>query len=482
MKASTVVMIMAGGRGSRLAPLTCHRAKPAVPIGGRYRIVDFVLSNFVNSGYDRIYVLTQYMASSLIHHMNKVWHISGPTGGFIEEVPAQMRLGQAWYRGTADSVYQNLNLIADNSPRNVAVFGGDHVYIMDVTRMQDQHDASGAELTIAAFPVPSEEAPRFGVLEVDAEGRVVGFEEKPARPKEIPGRPGWSLASMGNYFFRREVLVQRLIDDAASGSSSHDFGKDIIPAMVAEGRPVYAYDFAENVVPGADPSQESYWRDVGTIDSYYDVNMDVRKRLPPVDLYNRTWPLRSAQRNYPPARFNSAYGYAVEIEDTMVCEGAIVSGAHVRDSLVGYDCMIHQGALVEHSVILSGCNIGAGAQVRGVLFDKNCTVEPGAIIGFDHVADRQRFPFVSEGGVIVFPKGTHVPRRGPIELAGDIATLMQQDPVSLEILAGYTGDLATSSRSRHSAEPVGARFERFAVPPDESDLPNLAESIGGLRV
>ncbi|MFT6396820.1 MAG: glucose-1-phosphate adenylyltransferase [Bradymonadia bacterium] len=451
-----------------------------MPIVGRYRIIDFVLSNFVNSGYDRIYVLTQFMASSLIHHLNKVWHISGPTGGFIEEVPAQMRAGQDWYRGTADSVYQNLNLIADNRPRDVAVFGGDHVYMMDVSRMQERHLDTDAELTVAAIPVPAAEASRFGVLQVDSDGRVIGFAEKPDTPSEIPGRPGWSLASMGNYFFKRDVLVERLRDDSVSTTSSHDFGKDIIPAMVSEGRPVYVYDFGENRVPGSDPSQPPYWRDVGTVDSYFDVNMDARRQLPLMDLYNRSWPLRSAQRNYPPARFNSVGGRAAEIEDSMVCEGSIVSGATVRKSLLGYDCMVHRDAVVENTVMLSGSNVGAGCRIRGVLFDKNCSVEPGTVMGFDAEADRARFPFISAAGIIVVPKGTHIPRTGPIELAGDIATLMAQDEVAQEILLEHAADIVTSSRTRHSFDPVGPRFERYgSAPSDTGPVPTLTSERAG---
>jgi len=462
---STVVMIMAGGAGSRLSPLTIHRAKPAVPIGGRYRIIDFVLSNFVNSGYDRIYVLTQYMASSLIHHLNKTWHIAGPTGGFIEEVPAQMRVGQAWYRGTADSVYQNLNLVADHQPECVAVFGGDHVYVMDVSRMEAFHRSVRAMLTIAAFPVPLEEASRFGVLQVDDAGRVIGFEEKPASPKPMPTRPGWALASMGNYFFQRGVLVDRILADAADTTSTHDFGKDIIPAMVREGLEVFAYDFAENRVSGSATTQGAYWQDVGTLDSYFDVNMDMRKRLPPIDLYNRAWPFRSAQRNYPPARFNVAGGRASVVEDSMVCEGSIISGAHVADCMLGYDCMVHQGATVEASVLLSGCNVGAGARLRRVLFDKNCSIAPGTVIGEDPDDDRARFPFVSDAGVVVLPKGTHVPRRGPIELAGDIESMLRADPVGAQALSLREGAYVATPRGRHSFESVGPRFERYATLP-----------------
>ena len=295
-------MIMAGGKGSRLGPLTCHRSKPAVPFGGRYRIIDFVLSNFVNSGYRRIYVLTQYMATSLIKYLNRNWRLSG-LDEFIEIVPAQMRVGDSWYRGTADAVFQNLNLLRDDRTEHVAVFGGDHIYKFAIDQMEASHRERNADLTVATFPVPRHEAHQFGICHVDADGRITGFVEKPHDPPEIPGRPGWCLVSMGNYIFRHETLMNVLSRDADDPDTSHDFGRNIIPRLVEQGSQVYAYDFAANEVPGEPSSLAPYWRDVGTIDSYFQTNMDVRERLPPINMYNRGWRMRTAQRDYPPARF-----------------------------------------------------------------------------------------------------------------------------------------------------------------------------------
>jgi len=331
----TLVMIMAGGKGSRLGPLTVHRSKPAVPFAGRFRIIDFVLSNFINSGYRRVYVLTQYMSSSLIKHLNRNWRLSG-FGEYIEVVPAQMRLGEFWYRGTADAVYQNLNLVRDARAAHVAVFGGDHVYKFAVDQMDQFHRDNQCDLTVAAFPVPKEEASAFGIIDVDARGRIIGFIEKPKDPPEMPDRPGWSLVSMGNYFFRREVIERALLDDGGKPASRHDFGRDIIPRMVAEGARVFAYDFTKNHIPGEPEGVAPYWRDVGTIDSYFTANMELRARVPLLDLYNRQWRIRSAQRDYPPARFvRAGEGHgAAEVDDSLIGEGSILASAHVRESVV----------------------------------------------------------------------------------------------------------------------------------------------------
>ncbi|HMG52717.1 MAG TPA: sugar phosphate nucleotidyltransferase, partial [Kofleriaceae bacterium] len=299
---NTLVMIMAGGKGSRLGPLTVHRSKPGVPFAGRYRIIDFVLSNFVNSGYRKIYVLTQYMSSSLIKHLSRNWRLSG-FGEYIEVVPAQMRLGEFWYRGTADAVYQNLNLVRDARAEHVCVFGGDHVYKFAVDQMEAFHRDNDADLTVAAFPVPTGEASAFGIIDIDEAGRIRNFIEKPKQPPEMPGRPGWSLVSMGNYIFRRDVLERVLVDDGGMPSSRHDFGRDIIPRLVSQGARVFVYDFAQNHIPGEPDDAGPYWRDVGTIDSYFTSNMELRARVPALDLYNRQWRIRSAQRDYPPARF-----------------------------------------------------------------------------------------------------------------------------------------------------------------------------------
>lgn len=457
----TLVMIMAGGKGSRLAPLTSHRAKPAVPFGGRYRIIDFVLSNFVNSGYRRIFVLTQFMASSLIRHLNRNWHLAG-FGSFIEIVPAQMRTGDEWYKGTADAVFQNLNLIDDQRPEHVAVFGGDHVYVFDVAQMEEQHRDTGADLTIAAIPVPLEEASRFGVIQCDDAGRIIGFQEKPARPTPMPGRPDHALVSMGNYIFRRAALKEWLVADAARVDSRHDFGRDVIPGMVEAGLDVYVYDFATNRIPDAAQSRAPYWRDVGTLDSYFDANMDVRDPVPPIDMYNRRWPIRTAQRNYPPARFVTPNGCEHgRIVDSLVCEGSILAGAVLERAVIGYDCFLHNGSHVEDAVVLSGCNIGADCRVRGILLDKNCSIEPGTVIGFDPEQDRRRFPFITAQGRVVLPKGTHVPRNGPIHFADDMIFLLENDPAAQRYLRETEVEYLSANQTRHSHEAVGPRFEKF---------------------
>ncbi len=458
---NTVAMIMAGGKGSRLGPLSCHRAKPSVPFGGRYRIIDFVLSNFMNSGYRRIYVLTQYMASSLIKHLNRNWHLSG-INEFIEVVPAQMRMGEHWYRGTADAVYQNLNLVRDARADHVAVFGGDHIYKFDISQMEAHHRLLGADLTVAAFPVPKEEAHQFGVIQVDREGRIVGFQEKPANPEPMPDNPDMCLVSMGNYFFRSGVLVESLIEDAGQSESAHDFGKNIIPKLVADGAEVFIYDFSQNRISGDPAGAKAYWRDVGTIDSYFTANMELRSPLPHLNLYNRRWRIRTAQRDYPPARFvrNGEQGTNADMRDSLVCEGSIVESATLREVLMGYDGFVHAGAEVDWTVMLSGCSIGARAKVKGVLMDKNCSVAPDAVLGHDLEADRDRFPFVTEGGIIVLPKGTHVPATGPIQLAYDMADLLESDPATKATMAPFKGRYTTSKRDRHSYLSAGPRYHR----------------------
>ncbi len=457
---NTPVMILAGGKGSRLGPLTTHRAKPAVPFGGRYRIIDFVLSNFLNSGYRRIYVLTQYMAHSLIRHLTRNW--STASGMFLEVTPAQMRKGDFWYRGTADAVYQNLHLLAESSANNVAVFGGDHIYKFDVAQMERYHDDLQADLTVAAFPVPREQASRFGVIQVDEQWRITGFQEKPADPTPIPGRPDTCLVSMGNYIFKIPVLEEQAHWVVEREDTSYDFGKDIVPQMVASGARVYAYDFGQNRIQGEPEDHEPYWRDVGTMDSYFDANMDIRSQVPALNLYNHHWRIRTAQRHYPPARFvhHGALGPA-EVIDSLICEGSIVSSAALRRVLLGYDCFVHAESVTVDSVLLSGCNVGAGARLRRVLCDKNCSIEQGAVIGYDPEADRERFPFISESGVIVLPKGTRVPKEGPIKLAHDMADLLINDPVTHDTMTAFEGRYTTLKRDRHSHISAGPRYRLF---------------------
>jgi len=457
----TVVMVMAGGKGSRLGPLTCHRAKPSVPFAGRYRIIDFVLSNIVNSGYRRVYVLTQYMASSLITHLNRNWHLGG-FDHYIEIVPAQMRMGSHWYRGTADSVYQNLNLIRDSRAELVAVFGGDHIYKLDIKQMEEWHIGNDADLTIAAVPVPIEEASEFGVIQVDEYWRIVGFQEKPADPTPIPGRPGEALVSMGNYLFHAGTLTRALVDDANDLESVNDFGKNVIPRLLAEDKRLFAYDFGTNMVRGEPDDSEPYWRDVGTIESYVAANMDVRSPLPTLNLYNRAWRIRTAQRDYPPARFvRDASGRSATVVDSLICEGSIVSSAVLERALVGYDCYVHSDSTVRDSIFLSGCNVGASAILNNVLFDKNCAVAPGVQIGVDLAADAERFPFRTPGGTVVLPKGSFVPEEGPIEFAQDMAFMLENDPATKDVMAAFAGRYTVSKRERHSYESSGPRYRRY---------------------
>ena len=323
--------------------------------------------------------------------------------------------------------------------------------------------------------MPIEEASRFGVIVVDEDGRVIGFEEKPEHPTAIPGRPDIALVSMGNYFFRRDALEERLRADALLPDSDHDFGGDIIPAMLDAGAAIFTYDFSENVVPNAEVNSAPYWRDVGTLASYFDANMEMRKRVPPVDMYNRAWPIRTAQRNYPPARINGVGSHHAAVVDSLLCEGSIVNGATLRNSVIGYDCMIHRGAFVEDAVVLSGCNIGAGARVRRALFDKNCSVAPGTEIGHDPASDLARFPFISPEGIVSFPKGTHVPCTGPIELSADMADSLLNDPTTAAILADKQGTFTVTQRSRHSYISVGPRFAEFDRRPTDAMDPVDAE-------
>lgn len=454
------MLVLAGGKGSRLAPLTCHRAKPSVPFAGRYRIVDFVLSNVVNSGYRQVYVLTQFMATSLIKHISRNWHLYG-IQEFIEIVPAQMRRGPDWYKGTADSVWQNVNLLHESRSPHVGVFSGDHIYKFAIDQMQAVHEACAADLTIAGWPVPIAEANQFGVMEIDASGRLIGFEEKPANPKPMPGDPTRALVSMGNYFFRRDALLDVLAVDAEDESSAHDFGKNVIPRLLREGAKIQVYDFGTNLIPGERDGTIPYWRDVGTLEGYFAANMEVRSSLPAVNLYNRQWRIRTAQRDYPPTRMvrHSAEHPVASAIDSLICEGSIVSSSFLDRVMLGYDSFVHPGCHLEDSVMLSGCDIGEGARLRRVLLDKNCRIEAGTEIGWDTDADRARFPFVSPTGIVVLPKGSVVPRTGPIRLAFDMAELMRRDPDTKQAMAEFEGRYDVTDRSRHSHVSSGPRYK-----------------------
>ncbi len=412
MKLRVLGIVLAGGKGERLHPLTKERAKPAVPFGGKYRIIDFVLSNFINSGIYSIYVLTQFKSQSLLQHLSDGWQFANLLKNqFIIPVPAQMRKGEVWYEGTSDAIFQNINLIEQADPHLVAVFGADHIYRMDVSQMIHFHDGKRAAGTVAAIPMPRDQARGFGVIEVAPDWRITGFHEKTPHPPEIPGRPGWSLASMGNYIFDTRVLVTELHDDAARADSDHDFGRNILPEMIHR-HGVYAYDFQTNEIPGETPQNRGYWRDVGTLDAYYLANMDLRSVSPSLNLFNRQWPLRTANYAEPPAKFtfddDDRRGHAV---DSIVCEGCIVSGGTVRNSVLGRRVFVHSWSLVEDSIVMDNCDIGRRAKIRRAILDKNVRVPPDAEIGYDLERDRQHHK-VTDSGIVVVSG-----RRTPVEIA-----------------------------------------------------------------
>lgn len=399
-------VILAGGRGERLYPLTQHRAKPAVPFGGKYRIIDFVLSNFVNSGILSIYVLTQFKAQSLLEHLDRGWRTTDFLGEhFVTPVPAQMRSGIEWYQGTADSVYQNLYLLERHNPKLVAVFGADHVYRMNVRQMIDEHQKKSADATVAALPVKIEEAHQFGVITVDNDWRIIGFDEKPASPKSIPGEPSFALVSMGNYLFNNPVLIDALKADAERALSTHDFGRDILPSLVQSQR-VFAYDFRKNRVPIPSKGEEpSYWRDLGTLDAYYEASMDLCSIDPSFNLYNRSWPLRTVGYADPPAKFvfdwTDRQGMAL---NSIVAEGTIISGSTVRNCVVGRNVRIHSFSQIEDSVIMDWVEVGRNCRIRRTIIDKANVIPSGTEIGYDPSRDRERYT-VSPNGVVVLARG-----------------------------------------------------------------------------
>jgi len=397
----TLTLILAGGHGKRLHPLTARRAKPAVPFGGAYRIIDFTLSNCIHSGLRRIYVLTQYQARSLEEHIRFGWNfLPRRLEQFISVRPPHHR-GDAWYMGTADAIYHNIDSLEEERPNQVLILSGDHIYKMDYGRMLREHLARGAALTIGAVEVPVEESPRFGIFEVDKENRVLSFQEKPERGKEIPGKPGRCYGSMGIYVFETQELIRRLRADADLGEeSAHDFGRDIIPRMVGE-VPVYAHGF-EN----PDGKGEPYWRDVGTIEAYYEANLDLCAVQPQFNLYDLDWPTYTLWHNDPPAKsvFDEEGGRRSEILDSLLCPGVVVSGAKVRRSICSNRAFLEENASVEDSILFSGAVVGAGARLRRTIVEKWVRVPPGETIGYDRAEDEARFP-VSESGIVVVPGG-----------------------------------------------------------------------------
>jgi glucose-1-phosphate adenylyltransferase len=405
-------VILAGGEGRRLWPLTAHRAKPAVPFGGSYRIIDFVLSNFVNSGIHKIKVLTQYKSDSLLVHLFLGWHLSSQLDEYVEPVPAQQRMGKQWFQGSADALYQSLNVVADEDPDFVCVFGGDHIYRMDVRQMLSFHIEREAELTVAAVPVPSVQSRQFGICEIDADGRLIGFQEKPEQPKEIPGRPGWCLASMGNYIFDPDVLVEVLTRDAKQ-ESAHDFGRNILPMLYPTSR-VYAYNFGDNEIPGMEEDERGYWRDVGTIESYWSANMDLAQIKPVLNLYNDRWPIRTELKARPPAKFVFAdqAGDRVGIAtDSLVSPGCIISGGRIDRSILFPGVRINSFSFVEESVLFDGVNVGRYCHIRRAIIDKDVEIPPRTDIGHDLERDRKVF-HVSDEGIVVVHKGYKFENRG----------------------------------------------------------------------
>lgn len=424
MRTSVLGMILAGGEGTRLAPLTNQRAKPAVPFGGKYRIIDFVLSNFVNSGIDSIFVLTQFKSQSLVEHIINGWNTSNSQqrGHFIVPVPAQMQTQEReWYQGTADAIYQNANLIEDFGADLVAVFGADHIYRMDISQMVDFHLANKAIATVACIPVPIEEAKGFGIVQVDENWKIIGFQEKPEHPTPLPNDPTMCLASMGNYIFGTSDILSLLKNDHTAKQSSHDFGKDIIPSLVGTNR-LYAYNFYLNEIPGQDPNQKPYWRDVGTLKAYFEANMDLRSENPHLDLYNEKWPIINYHYSLPPAKF--IHNEEVDITgfprigkaiNSIVCDGCVVSGSVVTNSILFNKVTVHDYAMVHNSIILSDVDIAEHCRIRNTIIDKHNSIPEGTVIGYNRADDEKKYHVIDlfkdangkQEWLTVIPKNYH---------------------------------------------------------------------------
>ena len=401
-------MILAGGQGSRLMPLTQVRAKPAVPYGGQYRLIDFALSNLANGGYRKIVVLTQYKSHSLDVHLSTTWRMSTFLGNYVTSVPAQMRRGPQWFAGSADALFQNLNLIDDEHPDHIFVFGADHIYRMDPRQMLDHHIQSGAGVTVAGIRIPRAEASAFGVIERNPHSsQINAFLEKPADPPGLADSPDEVLASMGNYIFSTEVLVDVLNADAEDKRSGRDIGGDLIPALVASGQ-ANVYDFTTNVVPGETPRDRHYWRDVGTIDAYYEANMDLVAPHPVFNLYNSEWPVFTSFRTLPPAKIvaHGEYGSG-EIANSMVSAGCIITGATVRNCVLSPNVRVEPGAIVEGAILFDDVHVGAGAVVRNAIVDKHVVIPRGRQVGVDAERDTDEFA-VSPGGIVSVAKGQKV--------------------------------------------------------------------------
>jgi glucose-1-phosphate adenylyltransferase len=404
MMRKVLTFIMAGGKGERLLPLTKDRTKPAVPFGGIYRIIDFTLSNCINSGMRKIYILTQYKSASLQRHIRLGWNfLPSELGQFIELLPAQQRVGDSWYLGTADAIYQNLYTLEMDRPDEVLILAGDHIYKMNYYSMIDVHREQNADLTVGVVQIDKSKSKHLGVVETDAQGRVTGFHEKPANPKTIPGKPDKIYGSMGIYVFNQTVLIQELLEDAKSSKSSHDFGKDIIPQMVKKGMKIVAYNFCNK-----DQDQE-YWRDIGTIDAYYEANMELIQVNPTFNLYDQEWLIRTFQEQYPPVKTvhsgDKEEGRVGLVLDSIVSEGCVVSGGRVQRSILSPNVRINSFSEVYDSILMESVHVGRHAKIKRAIIDKDVSIPQGMVIGFNLEEDKKRF-FVSESGIVVVAKGT----------------------------------------------------------------------------
>jgi len=403
-------IVLAGGEGKRLMPLTADRAKPAVPFGGGYRLIDFALSNLINSGLRQIVVLTQYKSHSLDRHVSQTWRLDGITSSYVASVPAQQRLGKRWFAGSADAILQSLNLLRDERPDIVVVVGADHVYRMDFAQMIDAHIESGAGVTVAAIRQPISLADQFGVIELDTKDprRIAAFHEKPKNAVGLTDSPDEVLASMGNYVFDADILIDAVIRDGENAESNHDMGGDIVPDFVARGEAA-VYDLNLNEVPGSTERDRFYWRDVGTIDSFFDAHQDLISALPIFNLYNQDWPIFSQQLNSPPAKFvRDGKGDLGTTIDSIVSLGTLISGGHLERSVIGSWCVVESGATVVDTVVFDRVRIGPNAVVRRAILDKDVVIAEGATVGVNHADDRARGFTVTDSGITVVGKGVHV--------------------------------------------------------------------------
>jgi glucose-1-phosphate adenylyltransferase len=403
-----ISMVLAGGEGKRLMPLTRDRAKPAVPFGGQYRLIDFALSNLVNGGFRKIVVLTQYKSHSLNVHLSRTWRMSTLLGNYVTSVPAQMRMGKRWFLGSADAIFQNINIISDESPEHIFVFGADHIYRMDPRQMLEDHVATGAGVTVAGIRVPIEQASSFGIIERGATTKIDRFREKPSDPTSVPDDPSMVLASMGNYVFRTDVLLDLIHEDSLNDDSKHDVGGDLIPALVDKGE-AHVYDFTTNAVPGVTDREHAYWRDVGTLDSYFEAHMDLVSVDPVFNLYNVDWPILTSDVTAPPAKVVAVAEHGPgQVADSLLSNGVVISGGYVRSSVLSPWVRVDPGAVLEGTVLLDGVVVGEGAQLRNVIVDKNVQIPPGAQVGFDVERDVARGFELSDGGVVAIAKNTEI--------------------------------------------------------------------------